>query len=520
MPSKFKRLAAIDVGSNSLHLVIAKVSPDGKFSVLDKMKAPVRLGEGGGKFLHLSDDAISEGVKALKSFAKIAKENNVDAIRAVATSAVREAENKDVFVEKVFNESGINIEVVSGYEESRLIFLGASKSLELEKSKIGLCDIGGGSAELLSANNGELAFATSFKIGAIRMSEKYFPNEDVNQLQVEDCKEFIRNEIFLAAETIKNNGFKKFVGTSGTIQTLASMVLAMRGEKIPDNLNGVTIKRKEIDEITENIIQAKNFSKRAKLPGMDPKRADIIVAGAITFQTILYSLDVKEFVVSNYALREGILIDWIDKQISESSDEIAGYHLGNERLESILITGNKYQFSEIHGTHVCKMALKIYDDLFELHNLPQEARAYLEAASLLHDIGYFISKSSHHKHSLYLIRHSKMYGFTENELGMIGNTTRYHRKSHPKITHNDYQGLSIKEKEIVNKLASILRIAEGLDRSHKQIVNDIGTKFDKDSITFNLKINNDEDPQLEVWSAERKKGLMEEVYERNIKFEF
>lgn len=244
MPSKFKRLAAIDVGSNSLHLVIAKVSPDGKFSVLDKMKAPVRLGEGGGKFLHLSDDAISEGVKALKSFAKIAKENNVDAIRAVATSAVREAENKDVFVEKVFNESGINIEVVSGYEESRLIFLGASKSLELEKSKIGLCDIGGGSAELLSANNGELAFATSFKIGAIRMSEKYFPNEDVNQLQVEDCKEFIRNEIFLAAETIKNNGFKKFVGTSGTIQTLASMVLAMRGEKIPDNLNGVTIKRK------------------------------------------------------------------------------------------------------------------------------------------------------------------------------------------------------------------------------------------------------------------------------------
>jgi exopolyphosphatase/guanosine-5'-triphosphate,3'-diphosphate pyrophosphatase len=328
VPSKFKRLAAIDVGSNSLHLVIAKVSPDGKFSVLDKMKAPVRLGEGGGKFLHLSDDAISEGVKALKSFAKIAKENNVDAIRAVATSAVREAENKDVFVEKVFNESGINIEVVSGYEESRLIFLGASKSLELEKSKIGLCDIGGGSAELLSANNGELAFATSFKIGAIRMSEKYFPNEDVNQLQVEDCKEFIRNEIFLAAETIKNNGFKKFVGTSGTIQTLASMVLAMRGEKIPDNLNGVTIKRKEIDEITENIIQAKNFSKRAKLPGMDPKRADIIVAGAITFQTILYSLDVKEFVVSNYALREGILIDWIDKQISESPDEIAGYHLG------------------------------------------------------------------------------------------------------------------------------------------------------------------------------------------------
>lgn len=530
MQKKHKRVAAIDVGSNSLHLVIAKISTNwADFQVIEKLKAQVRLGHGGGKFSFLLDEAIADGVRAMKEFARIAREHDVLAVRAVATSAVREAENKDVFIEQVRKTSGIDIEVVSGYEESRLIFLGACRALGLHNEKIALCDIGGGSAELIAANKGELVYASSFKIGAIRMTEKFFQNKEFPQSEaVAACKEFVENEIFEAVQQLKKNGFNKFVGTSGTIQTLANMALYATKDlakpKPSENLNNVTVKKNALDLVVKNILEADQIQRISKLPGIDSKRADIITAGAITYQTILNALDVKEFVISSYALREGILIDYIERQRSESPSEAEGYHLGTERLNSILLVGKKYDFLEPHATHVKNLALMIYDNLSDIHKLPVQARAYLEAASLLHDVGFFVSKSSHHKHSLYIIQNSEIFGFTENELAIIANTARYHRKSHPKASHNEFNKLTAAEKEIVLKLASILRIAEALDRSHNSLVSNIKTTFDSKKINFELTAKYDisDNAQqllhLELWSFDRRKGLLEETYSRSVSY--
>lgn len=291
------------------------------------------------------------------------------------------------------------------------------------------------------------------------------------------------------------------------------MALAARGEAIPESLNGITVSRAELRAITARVLAAETFRERASVPGVDPRRADILAAGCVVLETILEDCGFDEYTISSYALREGIVLD----TIKEEQRHLQGLaHLSDLRYESVKKIGRMYNFDEAHGRHVADLALMMYEGLRPLHRLPDDSRELLEAASLLHDIGYYISHSAHHKHSMYLIQNTEAFGFNLEEMTVIANIARYHRKSHPKKQHPEFNALRRSDQQCVRHLAAILRIADGLDRTHKGNVEMIETSFDDATITLKITCRDGVDPTFETWSATRKKGLMEEVLGREV----
>jgi len=504
-------LAAIDVGTNSFHLIVVRLLGENRFSVIAKEKIVVRLGESASQIKHLGEEAMNRGVEAMNLFALVAARTGAR-VRAVATSAVREASNGDEFVERVREAAGIDIEVISGPEEARLIYLGVMQALPVFNRRIALFDIGGGSIEFLVGEQGRILYANSFKIGAIRMTQRFFPRERVTTQEVEACRLFIRGDIYHASQEIRRHGIRELIASSGTAQTIAAMAIAARGEVAPESLNGQRLTRREVRSIVGRIIKARTFDERSQIPGVDPRRADILVAGALALETIVEECDAEAIVISSYALREGIVLDTVEKM--EGARGAA--RLSELRFETVMKIGRMYNFDEAHARKVADLALVMYDELSGLHRLGEGDREHLEAAALLHDIGYYISHASHHKHSYYLIRNSEAFGFTNEEIVMIASVARYHRKSHPKARHPEFADLRPSDQRRVRILSAILRIADGLDRTHNANVESVGLSIDEGVIAIRVICRPDSNPTFELWSVERKKELMEEVFERRV----
>ena len=476
----------------------------------------VRLGESAKQIKHLTDEALERGIDAMKLFGIVAKRMGAP-LRAVATSAVREAENREDFIERVQRATGIEIEVVSGFEEARLIYLGVIQALPVVEERIVLFDIGGGSTEILVGEEGKSLYANSFKIGAIRMTQRFFPEEEVTQNQVEKLRLFLRGELYFAAQEVRNRLPQQLIASSGTAQTIAAMILAVQGVTIPDTLNGIKIPLEQVRKTVKEIVKATSFAERAKLPGCDPRRADILVAGAIVLETIMEELGFEEFTISSYALREGIILDTIQKRVGFEKN--VPIRLSNLRYDTVMKIGRTYNFDEAHGIHVAKLALQLYDSLAPLHDLDANSRELLEAAALLHDIGYYISHASHHKHAQYLIQNSEILGFNDEEISVIANVARYHRKSHPKLRHAEFAKLDRKDQKRVKVLSAILRIADGLDRTHRGVIWNVETEYNPQEISIHTEVADGEEGTFEHWSAERKKGLMEEVFDRKVQLQ-
>ena len=505
--------AAIDVGTNSFHLVIVKVLPEGGFVLVGKEKVVVRLGEAPKQMKHLTEEAIERGVDAMKLFAHIAGRKRAE-IRAVATSAVREAENGTDFIDRVREKTGIEVEVVSGFEEARLIYLGILQALPVVERKIALFDIGGGSTEILVGKDGTPLYANSYKIGAIRMTQRFLPDEKISKAQVERLQLHVRGELYFAARQVQSKEPEMLIASSGTAQTIGSMALMAARREIPDQLNGVEITLGEIKPVVNAILSASTHKERSSLPGCDPRRADILAAGGIVLQTILEELQFDSFTISSYALREGIILDTINKERGSRSSHPR--ELRDQRFESVLKLGHTYNFDEPHGRHTARLALQLYDQLENLHDIPSEYRELLEAAALLHDIGYYISPAAHHKHSLYLIQNSALLGFNREEIDVIANIARYHRKSHPKLRHASFVGLTKEDQRYVPILAGILRIGDSLDRTHRQSVSDIRVTDDGKQLNIEALKEGDEEIGFEVWSATRRKGLLGRALGREV----
>lgn len=505
-------LAAIDVGTNSFHLVVARLLGDRRFSIIAKEKAVVRLGESASQIKRLTHKAMERGVEAMRLF-KLVADRTGSPIRAVATSAVREAANRDEFIEEVRKATGIEIEVISGFEEARLIYLGVMQALPVYGERIALFDIGGGSTEFLVGEQGHVIYANSFKIGAIRMTQRFFPDERITNEQVDACRTFLQGDIYHVAEEIVHSGAKQLIASSGTAQTVAAMALAARGEAIPESLNGVSISLREISAVTQQILRARSNAEREALPGVDPRRADILSAGAVTLQTIVESCKADGITISGYALREGIILDTVQK-LEHTGPGLS--HLSDLRYESVMRLGRLYNFDERHGRHVADLALQLFDALAPLHQFPEHSRDLLEAAAILHDVGYHISHAAHHKHSHYLIRNSEMYGFNEEEIAIIALVARYHRKSHPKPRHPEFAALRPADASQVRTLSSILRVADGLDRTHRGNVRGVEVRFDDRSITIEALHPADGPIDYELWSACRKQELLAEVFRRKV----
>lgn len=517
-----KPIAAIDVGTNSFHLVIASITSKGVFRIHSRDKETVRLGEAMGDMKYLSSDAIARGVLVLKRFAKAAHHAGAE-IRAIATSAVREAINRDEFQRQAKIEAGIDVEVVSGYEEARLIYLGVLQALPIVDVKSLIVDIGGGSTETVIGLRGEMNYAYSAKLGAIRLTKQFFLDEKSLVKNVKECREYIRGEWALVWNQLRVHGFQQVVGSSGTIQTIARMALAknilakggMYDEESVESINGSIVSTKDIRSTIEDIIEAKTYKKIAALPGMDAKRADIILGGALIIDELLNALNVKEIGISEGALREGILMDTFQKK--QSMEKY--HHLSSLRNESIRHLAEICRVNMPHADHVKHLAIRLFQELQPLHGLNEGHLELLEAACLLHDVGYHISSDQHHKHSYYIIRNADLLGFTRNEEELIANIARYHRKSHPKLKHENLQKLPQDKRGIMSFLAAILRIAEGLDRRQTALVRDISLAIEEKKITVYVHPQSSQHiPDVELWGAERRKSLLEDITNRAVTF--
>lgn len=504
-----KILAAIDIGTNSFHLVIARVNEKGQFKVLTRDKEVVRLGSGSNDMKYLTGDAMTRGVTALKRFKLVCDSFNAE-IRAIGTSAIREALNKDLFINSVLENTEIQIEVITGLEEARLIYLGVLQALEVFDKKILLIDIGGGSTEFLIGEKGNVLFANSIKIGAIRLTQKYFQDRKIKQQSIDEASLYVKSLVNPIVRNLRNFDYDMLIGTSGTIINIGAIIYSETNpydtEEI--NLNNYVYDKSSLAKAVKKIYKAETASERADIPGLDPNRADIIPAGAVILEQLFAELKIKNITLSTFALREGIMIDTISK-------ELTGFQLGNLSdvcYNSIITLAENCGYDKLHCEQVLKLSVSIFDFLKDKYSLTEKDKEYLEAAALLHDVGHRVSHSQHHKHSYYLIRNSEMLGFNNNEIEIIANISRYHRKSHPKEKHEGYSRLGAEDKKKVRKLAGILRIADGLDRGHKGIVEEIELKEKEKNLIFRIKGKSGADITLEIWGANLRKPLFEEAF--------
>lgn len=515
------RLAAIDLGTNSFHLVIADTNPDGSFTIVESEKEMVRLGESGNDMKVLAPDALDRGINALRRFRTIIAARNASTIKAVATSAMREAENRDKFIQRARAEAGIEVEVISGFEEGRLIYLGALQAVSAFEKRVLLIDIGGGSAEYVIGEKGQVKYVNSLKLGAIRLTRKFRLSEKPSTKQIIDCRKLISGELSISARSIKQLGFECVIGSSGTIQSIASMIRAARtGEATNERLNNFKFNYYEVQDVVDKLLSAPSVLFRERIPGLDQKRADIILGGALVMQESMRLLDLDDVTVSSFALREGVIYDQIHKHRGGTKTRHTA-KVQDVREASVRKLAERTSFERPHSEQVARLSLQLFDQTKRLHGLGEEAREYLYYAALLHDIGYYIAHSEHHKHSYYLIRHAELLGFTDEEIEIIANVARYHRKSHPKLKHEGFLKLTSDEhREIVRKLSSLIRIADGLDRGHLQLLDEIQCSAGRAGIKLSLvpRRASPRDLELEIWGAERKKMLFEEVFARSVHF--
>lgn len=502
----WETLAAIDVGTNSIHLVVARVVDGERFEVIAEEKDMVRLGQGGGDMKVLAPDAIDRAIASLTRFKQIA---DIDGafVRAVATSATREAENHDELLRRAHDEADVDIEVISGLEEARLIHLGVLQAVPVFDQRILVCDIGGGSTEVVVGQRGEVLASRSFKLGAVRLTNRFFPGERLHPAALSSARSHIRSALSPFVKEVESHGFDVAIGSSGTIQSVASMAIAARGGQPPRTLNRATFTRDELAGVVERLAGARTVTARAKVPGLEPKRADIVLAGALILEGIVQSMGVEKVTVSGYALREGVLLDTIQRARGGTL-----HHLRDVSRRSVRHLSELMDEEQEHSQQVAYLALQLFDATALLHGLDEGCREYLEAAALLANVGLFISHSQHHRHSYYVIRNSeRLIGFTDTEIEIIALVARYHRKSAPKPSHPEFAALRPDDQRVVRVLAGLLRIAIGLDRSHEGRVQSVRVRRRGSGLAVEAFPAPDADVSLELYAADERKQLLEDA---------
>jgi exopolyphosphatase/guanosine-5'-triphosphate,3'-diphosphate pyrophosphatase len=450
---------------------------------------------------------MQRAIEVLKRFRATADSFGAT-IQALATSAVREAENQEEFIRRVKEETGIRVDVVSGTEEARFIYLGVLQALPVFSKKILLIDLGGGSTEFLIGKGRSISYSNSLKLGAVRLTRGFFMGDQPAADAVDECRRFVRGMLAPVVREVKHRPFEVCVGSSGTIETIANIVRARRGESPERPINQVTFTSKELREAVEMILTAPSFRKREALPGMDADRADIMTAGALILEQIFKEFHLRQMTVSEFALREGIILEHIEKLHRKKPVE----HLQNIRRNAVFHLAERLHYESGHALHVAHLALQLFDQTASLHKLGEQEREYLEAAAILHEVGLFLSHTQHHRHSYYLIRNGDLPGFLESEKEIIANVARYHRKSHPSLKHEEFRLLSMEQRTIVVRLASLLRIADGLDRTHAGLVSSLSVSTRGKKLVVRLRSKKKQSLDLELWGADRKKKLFEETF--------
>ena len=495
------RIAAIDIGTNSLHMIVCRIRPDLSFEVVDREKDMIRLGTGGLDGRQLAEPSMSAALQTLSKFTRIAASHGVDEIIAAATSAVREAGNGPDFVAAVRRAVGLRVQVISGTEEARLIHVAAAYSTHIGKRAAVVVDIGGGSTEITVGTAERLRMGRSFKLGVIRLTERFVTTDPIADRDRRRLVRHVRTQVGPYLAQISKRRVDRVIGTSGTILSLG----ALAADKRPsDDLRNLRVSAKALSRLTRRLTSL-SLTERLQIPDMDPRRADLAPAGALLLEAIIDGLGADEITLSDFALREGLVLDYITRN-ARHIQTIDRYP--DVRRRSVIELGERCNYLAPHAQQVARLALAVFDGLKTRHRLGQQEREWLEYGALLHDIGTHISYERHHKHAYYLVKHGGLRGFDPDEVTIIGLVARYHRQATPKASHEGYKSLSKPKRRAVRVLGAIARLAEGLDRSHAQVVAGVRVTGSGGRLTLGLKAS--ADAELELWAAERQSAALAE----------
>jgi exopolyphosphatase/guanosine-5'-triphosphate,3'-diphosphate pyrophosphatase len=495
------RMAAIDIGTNSIRLMVAEPLRGGNYRILDEEKEPARLGASLAKTGRLDPLAIDKALAALRRMKQIAEGFQVTQIRTIATCAVREAKNGPEFVRRAREELGIDIEVITAKQEALFAFLSVSRSFDLTGKPTAVADIGGGSTEIVLALGNFVEGIYTTQLGAVRLSEIYgngaaMAGEDFSRL-VEHIDRHLRKHT-------KNLVFVPHMlyGSGGTFTSLASMAMAQKGQH-GLTVRGYQVTRAELRHLLDRV-RKMPLKDRASIPGLSADRADIIVAGLAIVDRIMDRFKINVLQVHNRGVRDGLLLTMIDEQQGPPREQAIDRDAAIDRLA--VACGGEVA----HGKHTAKMASEIFAQLAEAFKLDPADRPLLEAAARLQDVGYLINYDRHHKHSYHLILHSRLEGFSPKDLEIVANVARYHRGADPKRKHENFRQLSVHDQERIKRLSAILRIAGGTDRTNTQQVQGIKVNVRDGEVEFRLV--SPQCPEVDIWGARRRADLFEKVF--------
>src|SRR5688572_30509113 len=491
------QIAAIDIGTNSVHMIVVRVRPDLSFEVIDREKAMVRLGAGGLDGRALTAESMTAALQALSRFKRLAESHQVDHIVAAATSATREARNGGEFLARIARDTGIRPLVISGPEEARLIHQAAVYGVDVGSGRAVVIDVGGGSVEITLGNATSIQLARSFKIGVIRLTERFVKTDPLSARDERKLSKFILGEIDRHCEQIATIGFDQVIGTSGTILSLGAVAATMARGTPPTELRNLHVPAKQLRRLRKEVVGL-DLEQRLALPGLDPRRADLVVAGGVLLDTILRRLGAEELTLCDLALREGLVLDYIRRNRRKIAqvDQIP-----DVRRRSTLELAERCNYFAEHAQQVARLALALFDQTRGIHGLTDREREWLEYASLLHDVGALISFARHHRHSYYLIKNGDLRGFHPDEIEVMALVARYHRRGTPKKVHHEYAQLTSPLRSTVRILASILRVAESLERSHSRAIS--GLELRDEGKEMRLQLQTQGDAELELWATNR-----------------
>ncbi|MEX2512428.1 MAG: Ppx/GppA phosphatase family protein [Cyclobacteriaceae bacterium] len=490
-------LAAIDIGTNSIHMIIVKVQTKENFEILMQEKSMVKLGVGVFAHNELSPKAFESGVSTIKRYVQLADQYGVDRILTSATSATREAKNGRAFLDRLIEEAGISPQLISGKEEARLIFLAVRNAISIKIEKVLVLDIGGGSTEAVVGDQEQVYYGNSIKLGVLRLLDKVGHQNILNPQERKELIHHIRQTAEKIIQKVLEVGFTKVVGTSGTIRSLAEACLEKTDNPSPGSVNAEVVKVKDLEKLRDKLMDA-SPEERKEIPGIGASRTDGIHLGALVLVELLHMTQTTEITISDASLREGMIINHIEKHGLQIGEKLEGKNI---KEKSCLLLSARYESDLDEKKHISRLSLQLFDQLNEQHHAGNHERELLYFASLIFDVGNYIQFKNYHKHSRYIIKNSQLRGFTNEEVLLLGHVARYHRKSGPKKKHKKYRKLNAKQKQQLKLLSGILRISIGLDKTKNQWVQNVYCLPEKNMLT--IKVFGEQNMNLEIWEAQR-----------------
>ncbi len=509
LPERRERLAAIDVGSNSIRLLVAEYGPHSGLTVIDEVKEQPRLAAGVAQTGRLDPAAMERAIGTLRLMHEVCERRGVARIAAVATAAVREATNGEEFIRRVKAEIGLDLRIIDAETEAALSYRSVAHHFPLEGGRTVVADIGGGSLELIGAVDGLIEHSLSLPFGAVRLTELHLAGQTDQRAAIKKLREYVGRQ-FRRKLPLRDWSAARLIGSGGSFTNLARMAAARRGMSAADPVHGSAVTIAEIEHLLD-WLAGLSPEKRAQVDGLNPQRADIIVAGLAVTAELLERIEAREVKVSAFGLREGLLLDMAGAGASPAAVE---------PLRLIREFAERCHCDRRHIEHVRILALNLFDLLADKLDATDEERGFLEAASLLHDVGQLVNYRKHHQHSYQLIMHGERLPFSSRERQLVALISRYHRRRGPRKKHAEFAALPKSDRAIVRRLAGMLRIAEGLDRGHTAIVEKLAIELCPTRLTIKaVPRYAGADVSLECWGAQEQADVLARVMAREVVIE-